>query len=291
MKKKIITVVGAGTGTVSGSAVKAVTKRRGIKFYLDIYRKILIQDLKSKMSYRADFIISNIGMIVSNLVGFVTFAILFKNFPSINGWTMYEMLFLYGFSLIALTPVQCFFDNNWNLRYAVKTGDFIKYCFRPINIFFYYISEVFDVKGLGQLTFGIGTLVFAWRHLEIPVTPIIIAQTVLFLFAASLFMIAIMNFAAATCFWIQNSGYIMVIMFRFKDFAKYPASIFNSVFRIVFTFVIPIAFIAYYPSLVILRPNEIPLLSWLSPLIGLLFFYLSYRFWLLGAQKYDGTGS
>ena len=285
MKEKMISAAGAG------SVVKTVTKRRGLKFYLDIYRKILVQDLKSKMSYRADFVISNIGMIVSNLVGFVTFYILFQNFPSINGWTMYEMLFLYGFSLVALTPVQCFFDNNWNLRYAVKTGDFIKYCFRPINIFFYYISEVFDVKGLGQLCFGVGTLVYAWRHLAIPVTPVIIAQTVLFLFAASLFMIAIMNFAAATCFWIQNSGYIMVIMFRFKDFAKYPASIFNSFFRIIFTFVIPIAFIAYYPSLVVLRPNEIPVLSWLSPLIGLLFFYLSYRFWLLGARKYDGTGS
>lgn len=276
---------------VNESRAVVQTKRRGLKFYLDIYRKILLQDLKSKMSYRADFIISNIGMIVSNLVGFVTFYILFQNFPSINGWTMYEMLFLYGFALVALTPVQCFFDNNWNLRYVVKTGDFIKYCFRPINIFFYYISEVFDVKGLGQLAFGVGTLVYAWRHLAIPVTPVIIAQTVLFLLAASLFMIAIMNFAAATCFWIQNSGYIMVIMFRFKDFAKYPASIFNSVFRIVFTFVIPIAFIAYYPALVVLRPDSVPLLSCLSPLIGLAFFYLSYRFWLLGARKYDGTGS
>ena len=268
-----------------------VAKRHGLRFYLDIYRKILLQDLKSKMSYRADFVISNIGMIVSNLVGFVTFYILFQNFPSINGWTMYEMLFLYGFSLVALTPVQCFFDNNWNLRYAVKTGDFIKYCFRPINIFFYYISEVFDVKGLGQLAFGLGTLAYAWSHLALPVTVATMAQSLLFLIAASLFMIAIMNFAAATCFWIQNSGYIMVIMFRFKDFAKYPASIFNSVFRIVFTFVIPIAFIAYYPSLVVLRPNSVPLLSWLSPVIGLIFFYLSYRFWLLGARKYDGTGS
>lgn len=276
---------------VNESRAVAQTKRRGLKFYLDIYRKILLQDLKSKMSYRADFVISNIGMIVSNLVGFVTFYILFQNFPSINGWTMYEMLFLYGFALVALTPVQCFFDNNWNLRYAVKTGDFIKYCFRPINIFFYYISEVFDVKGLGQLAFGVGTLVYAWRHLAIPVTAATIAQTVLFLIAASLFMIAIMNFAAATCFWIQNSGYIMVIMFRFKDFAKYPASIFNTVFRIIFTFVIPIAFIAYYPALVVLRPASVPLLSWLSPLIGLVFFYLSYRFWLLGARKYDGTGS
>ena len=103
-----------------------LTGKRGLKFYIDIYGKILVQDFKSKMSYRADFIISNIGMIISNLVGFVTFYILFSNFPSINGWTMYEMLFMYGFSLIALTPLQCFFDNNWNLRYAVKTGDFIK---------------------------------------------------------------------------------------------------------------------------------------------------------------------
>ena len=141
---------------------------------------------------------------MSNLVGFVTFAILFRNFPSINGWSMYGVLFLYGFALVALTPVQCFFDNNWNLRYAVKTGDFIKYCFRPINIFFYYISEVFDVKGLGQLCFGVGTLVFAWHHLAIPVTVSTVVQTVLFLFAASLFMIAIMNFAAATCFLMKS---------------------------------------------------------------------------------------
>lgn len=268
-----------------------ICRKRGLKFYMSIYGKILVQDLKSKMSYRVDFIISTLGMIISNLVGFVTFYILFSNFPSINGWTMYEMLFMYGFSLIALTPLQCLFDNNWNLRFMVKTGDFIKYCFRPINIFFYFISEVFDVKGLGQLFFGVGTLVYAWHHLAIPVTFVTIMQTLFFLLAASLFMIAIMNFAAATCFWIQNSGYVMVIMFRFKDFAKYPASIFNKVFGVVFTFVIPIAFIAYYPSLVVLRPDAVPLLSWLSPLIGTGFFYLSYKFWILGARKYDGTGS
>ena len=40
-------------------------KRRGFGFYLRIYRKILVQDLKSKMSYRADFLISTIGMIMT----------------------------------------------------------------------------------------------------------------------------------------------------------------------------------------------------------------------------------
>ena len=212
-------------------------KRKGIGFYLRIYGKILAQDLKSKMSYRADFIIFTIGMIFTNIAGFVSFWILFRNFPSINGWSYYEMLFLYGFSLVSLTPVQCLFDNNWNLRMYVYSGDFIKYCFRPINLFFYYQSEIFDIKGLGQFAFGIGTLAYAWGKIGLPIT------------------------------------------------------IFSPVFRFIFTFIIPIAFIAYYPSLVILRPDEIPILSWISPLIGGLFFWLSYKFWMYGAIKYSGTGS
>ena len=265
--------------------------KRGFSFYARIYRKILVQDLKSKMSYRADFIISTFGMIMTNTVGFMSFYILFKNFPSINGWNYHEMLFLYGFSLIALTPLQCLFDNNWSLRYSVESGDFIKYCFRPINIFFYFISEVFDVKGLGQLVFGVAVLSYAWSSLAIPVKVGTLCLLVLLLITASLFMIAIMNFAAATCFWMLRSGYVMILMFRFKDYARYPASIFDGLFRIIFTFVIPIAFIAYYPGLVILHPDNIPLLSKLSPVIGVLFFWLSYKFWMLGATRYDGTGS
>ncbi len=266
-------------------------KKNGLLFYLKIYQKILIQDLKSKMSYRADFIISMIGMIFTNITGFVTFWILFQNFNEINGWNYYEMLFLYGFSLTALTPMQCLFDNNWNLRGYIYSGDFVKYCFRPINLFFYYMSEIFDIKGLGQLVMGIGTLIYAWSHLHLAVTFLAILKLIVALITASLFMIAIMNIAAATCFWIINSGYIMVTVFKFTDYAKYPASIYNNVFRFIFTFIIPIAFVAYYPSLTFLRPDHIPLLTLLSPVLGVLFFYLSYRIWMKGAMSYTGTGS
>lgn len=262
-----------------------------IGFYLRIYRKILAQDLKSKMSYRADFIISTIGMIFTNIAGFVSFWILFKNFSSIDGWGYYEILFLYGFSLISLTPVQCLFDNNWSLRNYVYSGDFIKYCFRPINLFFYYQSEVFDVKGLGQLAFGVGTLAYSWIKLGLGFSPLMLLKVIVFLITASLVMIALQNAAAATCFWIVNSFYILDLTLKFKDYAKYPVTIFSPVFRFIFTFLMPIAFIAYYPSLVILRPDAVPLLSWLSPIFGLVFFFLSYKLWMFGATKYSGTGS
>ena len=266
-------------------------KRKNLSFYFRIYCKILAQDLKSKMSYRADFIISTIGMICTNISGFISFWIMFRNFPSIDGWNYYEILFLYGFSLISLTPVQCFFDNNWSLRQNVYTGDFINYCFRPINLFFYYQSEVFDVKGLGQLAFGIGTLVYAWIKLGLGFSVLMLLKLIIFLLTASLIMIALQNAAAATCFWIQNSFYVLDLAYRFRDYAKYPVTIFSKAFRFIFTFVMPIAFVAYYPSLVILRPDQIPILSWLSPVIGVLFFWISYKIWMYGATRYSGTGS
>jgi ABC-2 type transport system permease protein len=117
------------------------------------------------------------------------------------GWSYYEMLFLYGFSLLALTPVQCFFDNNWNLRGHVYSGEFIRYCFRPINIFFYYMSETFDIKGLGQLLFGSITLVHAWVKLGLPFSVLMLLKLSVGIFTASLFMVGIINLAAATCFW------------------------------------------------------------------------------------------
>lgn len=268
-----------------------IMKRKGLGFYLRIYSKILAQDIKSKMSYRADFIISTIGMIFTNISGFVSFWILFRNFPSVNGWSYHEMLFLYGFSLVSLTPVQCLFDNNWSLRHYVYTGDFIKYCFRPINLFFYYQSEVFDIKGLGQFAFGIGTIAYSWTKLGLPFDILMLLKLTVFLITASLIMIALQNAAAATCFWVQNSFYILDLAFKFKDYARYPITIFTPVFRFIFTFLIPIAFIAYYPSLVILRPDEFHILSWLSPLFGIAFFAISYKIWMYGASKYSGTGS
>ena len=54
-------------------------------FYLRIYRKILVQDLKSKMSYRADFIISTVGMI------FTVIAHLFCH-PEVNVFCQWQAL-------------------------------------------------------------------------------------------------------------------------------------------------------------------------------------------------------
>lgn len=262
-----------------------------LRRYLKIYFMIVSQDIKSKMQYRTDFFISGLGIILTNISGLVSFWILFHNISNIKGWSYYEIVFMYAFSLLAITPLQLFFDNIWNISRYVVSGDFLKFYFKPIDIFFYYMSEVFDIKGLCQLFVAFFMLCYAWVNLHIDITFLNVILVVTGLFSASLVMIGLMVLASSTAFWLIHSTSILTLIFNFKDYAKYPVTIFNGVFKFLFTFIIPIAFVSYYPSQLLLRPKSIPILSLLSPIVGLTFFFLSYYIWKKGARSYSGTGS
>jgi hypothetical protein len=124
---------------------------RMLKYYLRLYFLIESQYIKARMQYRADFVISSIGMVFTGLVTIFVFQVLFDTIPTLAGWTFNEILFIYGFFSLAIAPLQIFFDNIWFLRYKVQDGSFIKYYFRPLNMMFYFMSETVDLKGFTQL--------------------------------------------------------------------------------------------------------------------------------------------
>jgi len=260
-------------------------------YYLKIYIKISSQDIKSKMHYRTDFFISTLGILMTNISGLIAFWVLFQNINSIIGWKYYELVFMYGFSLLALTPMQLFFDNIWNLSNNVFSGNFIKYCFRPIDMFFYYMVEVFDIKGIAQLIMGIIMIGYSLTKLNVEINFFKILLFLLLLLSSSLVMISMMVIASSMAFYILNASSIMMFLFRFKEFSKYPIKIFNPVLRVIFTFLIPIAYISFYPSQLFLKPDNSIGLAILSPIIGILFFIIAYKVWSYGAKSYSGTGS
>ena len=140
---------------------------RRIGYYIKIYLMIVSQYLKERLQFRADFAFSILGMILINIAGMASFWVIFNNINALAGWSYEEMMFLYGFSLVAMSPQQLFLDNAWRLSHMVVTGDFIRYCFRPVNILFYYMSEVIDVKGFSQLGLGSIILIWSWNRIGI----------------------------------------------------------------------------------------------------------------------------
>ncbi len=81
-----------------------------------------------------------------------------------------------------------------------------------------------------------------------------------------------------------------------QDFTRYPISIYGRALRLVLAFVLPFAFMNYFPATVLLQKQEIglglnPLVGVLTPAIGLAWFGVSYAFWRVGLRHYQGTGS
>ena len=263
----------------------------GILRYIKIYRILLMQDIKGKMHFSVDFLISILGIIITNFSGALSLWIIFDKVNMLNGWSYYEMLYFYGFSILSIAPSSLFFDNVWNISRMVHTGDFIKYCFRPVNILFYYISEVFNITALSDVIFGSVILIYSIYHLNLKITFLGIISFILILICSSLIMSGILILASATAFWIYNCHSVLIFVNKFKDFSRYPVTIFRGFFKVFISFIIPIAYISYYPSLLFLDGFFSSSLALLTPIVGIIFFLVSCKVWLIGAYSYEGTGN
>jgi ABC-2 type transport system permease protein len=119
-------------------------------------------------------------------------------------------------------------------------------------------------------------------------------NTCIFLFlvlSASLVMMGIMLLASAVSFWFLNANFALLFIQKLKSISHFPMNIYNSVFKFLFSFIIPIGYLAFYPAQLILRPGEADVLAFLSPLVGAALFGIAYHVWIRGAMTYTGTGS
>ena len=153
------------------------------------------------------------------------------------------------------------------------------------------MSEMFDIKGLTQFALGIALLIYASIQLHIDWTLTRFMLLLMTLFSAALVQISIVVSAACSAFWVTNSFPVLGLAWRLREFSPYPMTIFDGAFRFTFTYVIPIGFVAFYPSQLFLRPSEVSSLIYFSPFIGIGFFALTYWIWTKGVNSYTGTGS
>jgi ABC-2 type transport system permease protein len=84
---------------------------RSLADYLRLYFIIETQYIKARMQYRADFIISSIGMFFSSLATLGVFWVILGSVPSLAGWSLMEMVFIYAFNMIAISPMQILFNH------------------------------------------------------------------------------------------------------------------------------------------------------------------------------------
>jgi len=73
-------------------------------------------------------------------------------------------------------------------------------------------------------------------------------------------------------------------------FIDLPLDVYNPVITFILTFIVPIAFINYYPAELFLGKG-FSAFAYLTPIVGLISFVIAYNFWKIGLKNYTSTGS
>src|SRR5690606_26098350 len=159
----------------------------------------------------------------------------------------------------------------------VTEGAFIKYYFRPLNMLFYYVSERFDLKGISQVVIGVAVLVTASARLDLERSVISVLLLIAVLIGAAPVQVGVRVTAASMAFWMTDSWPVLSFAWRLREFAPYPITIMSGFMRILLTYVLPVAFIAFYPASVFVRRGEVPRQAAIAPLVGIAAFAIAYQ--------------
>ena len=154
------------------------------------------------------------------------------------------------------------------------------------------MSEMVDVKGFSQFGIGSVLLIIAWKKLGIELTAGNIIMFLILWIGAVFICMSLIILSSTFGFMGGGTNAAVFLAADLKDYSRYPLSIFGKGLKFLFTFILPIGFIAYYPAGFFLgkQGNEV-VLSYISPIIGVLFFGVSCKIWEFFAERYAGTGS
>jgi ABC-2 type transport system permease protein len=257
-----------------------------------IYGKLQMVHLRAHLEYEADFWIGIVGVALTHGAGFVFVWALFSRVPSVAGWSLWDVAFLYALSIIPRGLVEILCDGQWALRALVNRGEFDRLLIRPISPALQVVTLYVSIHGFGSVILGSVILLRAVYELALAWS----LWHVLFLVAtliSSVLLIGSVNFATnCIAFWDPSAtGTFPFMVQNFMEFAKFPLSLYDRLVRVLVTWVIPFAFVSYYPGIALLnKAGDDVWLGYFAPLAGPAALLITNLVWRRGLGRYQGTG-
>jgi ABC-2 type transport system permease protein len=260
------------------------------------YLQLMKSSIQSRMEYRGTFIAFLLTIAGFYLAQIAVIGLMLGHFGSIGGWTPGEMAFLYSLLILSTGFVSSIFSGMLDFSDMIRDGTYDRLLLRPLSTLGQVLAMRFDLTGLLHLFLGLVAIVLSTSLLNIEWTFLRIAFMILSLAGGVLILGGIRIIVAAICFFtVRNESLQHLIVFSTREFLMYPISIYVRPVQFFLTFLLPIAFVNFYPAHVILDRNSSmlisPVLAYLAFPAGLFVFTLALYFWKLGERHYSSTGS
>lgn len=238
--------------------------------------------LQREMLNKVTFFSNIIFMILNNASFIVQWIILFSLKEEVGGYTLKQVLLLWGFAASTFGISRFFFKEAFNLTETINTGKLDAYLIQPKNVLISCITSSVEVSAIGDLLYGFIMLFVYGLNLKN------LLLFTLFSILGGLTVVSISVIYSSLTFWfgkvdiISNTANSLMI-----NFATYPDGIFKGFIRLLFYTILPIGFVNFLPIKIM---TEFNLLSMLIILFCTIFFVsLAFIIFYRGLRKYSSS--
>ena len=249
--------------------------------------------LRSRMTSRLDFLSQVVTVFVKESAQIALIWVVLQRFEALAGWGVWEVGVLYSLLSITRRFMEAFIGGSGLLARFVLTGYFDVLASAPRSPLVVLNSWSAPWRFFYNLSI-VAVFLFCAERAGMPFTAGTIALVLAFVFSGAVLHYALSLLVGSLSFWLTDTSEIQRLLDEIIGFSRYPLHIYGPVVGTILTVVIPVAFVSYYPSAVLLGKVEdvlfTPMLGYAAPAVAAAVLWIALLVWRAGIRRYSSTG-
>ncbi len=266
-----------------------------LRYYASVAAMFTRLSVKSELEYPFMLVGHVLANCIQWVVGFATIKFVVDQFGSIGGWGYESLAFLYGMSVLGHGLAVLLYIQTWYMGYDVIEGEYHRFLVRQMGLVFPFLFSNFNLIRVTEMIPGLIVFVYGCTKVRLALTLQNLLLILCTLAGGTMIRGAVWLFCGSMSFWTRSTAnFTDMVGELFERVSMYPLTIYPKWAQTLFTFLLPLAWITFWPVRDMLGPGAfaIPVpLALVTLAVGLLMFAGSCAVYLAGMKRYESAGS
>jgi len=257
--------------------------------YAQVLRLFWQVAIAAELEYRINFVVALVTSVFGLAGSLFGLFLFYRTEYAFPGWSWDEALLVLGIFTMLQGIAATFLVPNLNkiVSYVQEgTLDFV--LLKPTSSQFWLSAHTVSPWGLPDLIFGAVIVFYAGGSIGLAATDYIALIPPLALGIVSLY--SLWFILAATSIWFVKIYNVTEVLRSLLEAGRFPIEGYPAVYRIFFTFIVPVAFLTTVPAQTMIGRSD-PLWLLGSALLALSLFQASKWFWNFALRFYTSASS
>ena len=199
-------------------------------------------NIMREMVNKVTFLTNVCFMVLNNASILVQWFILFRLREDVGGYTMREIMLLWGLTAASFGLSHILFARAFSLSELIIKGKLDAYLVQPKNVLVSVITSSTDVSAIGDFLYGVALVCACRPGVSSFFLFLLFTVTGMTIFTAFALLVGSLSFWFLRMDMLENQAVMGMV-----SFATYPDGIFSGLSRLLLYFVIPVGMAVWHP--------------------------------------------